>query len=534
MNSTGSETDEHCNKSFFGTGADGGELLTLKKKPSNKRLLKELKEALVRKNMLREQVIQLTTEQNLTDERSEGCSSITQPTGNVAKGDSQLLSSMNNWTLGTLNIPECTPSVGETDIDKRAFEYWKDLLTCSLELISNTNEQIKFSVFKVKAGVKLREVYMTTCTTPGMPDEKTAPLSNAIARLDAYFGSRVYILSQRGKLMVMSQQINEKSIEYVRRVASAAKLCNYGPDEEMEVVVRVIVKGARDAAVRKLAHRNLVKKGTIKDLIDLVRDHEIEQSNEDEFQRAHGYSGRLVAAVATQHYPPQQNWRNRGVFRNRGAIRGAHRGGFYQGNFQNQAKGNCWRCGGIYHRPSDCSAMNKDCRACGQIGHLERMCSNPLRQLKRPFQIEEATSEKTVAAIEGVKDEHAVDAKKIRRISSEFVGSEINFANENAAFIEAKVAGIKVTFLIDSGAQINTITKFSFDEILANENPASKILALRSSTDKPLKVYAMSDQIKVIANFSAELFVTNDRPVMIEKFYVVDEARSQDWVSTLP
>lgn len=111
-------------------------------------------------------------------------------------------------------------------------------------------------------------------------------------------------------------------------------------------------------------------------------------------------------------------------------------------------------------------------------------------------------------------------------MSADFANTFVNCSTEKAVFLQAKVAGIDITFLIDSGAQINTITKLSFDKILTDENAASKILALRSSTDVPLKAYAMKEQINVIANFSAELFVSKDRPVMIEKFYVVDEARA--------
>lgn len=195
--------------------------------------MKELMEALEKNNSLRQQVLQLTQEQNSSEELSIDCTDTMQVVENEAKNDSLLLNSMNNWTLGTLNIPECVPSDGETDIDKRAYEYWKDLLISSLELINATNEQTKFGVFKIKAGAKLRDIYLNTCSTPGMPDENTAPFSNAMARLNEYYGSRAYILSQRGKLVLMSQKLEENSIEFVRRVASGAKLCDYGPDEEM-------------------------------------------------------------------------------------------------------------------------------------------------------------------------------------------------------------------------------------------------------------------------------------------------------------
>lgn len=98
--------------------------------------------------------------------------------------------------------------------------------------------------------------------------------------------------------------------------------------------------------------------------------------------------------------------------------------------------------------------------------------------------------------------------------------------NENGAIIEAKVAGVTVEFLIDSGAHVNTLTKAKFDEILTNTRAASKVLALTYSTDKPLKAYATDGHIKVIANFFAELYISEDRPIMVEKFYVLNEQKA--------
>lgn len=63
-----------------------------------------------------------------------------------------LVSTKSNWTLGTLNIPECVPADGETEIDKRAYEFWKETLVASLQLVNSVHEQAKFGVFKIKAG----------------------------------------------------------------------------------------------------------------------------------------------------------------------------------------------------------------------------------------------------------------------------------------------------------------------------------------------------------------------------------------------
>lgn len=59
--------------------------------------------------------------------------------------------------------------------------------------------------------------------------------------------------------------------------------------------------------------------------------------------------------------------------------------------------------------------------------------------------------------------------------------------SDSSCLIKAKVAGVDIEFMIDSGAQVNTVTKLSFSKIVADELASSKILALSSNTDQPLK-----------------------------------------------
>ncbi|XP_062538798.1 uncharacterized protein LOC134207093 [Armigeres subalbatus] len=114
--------------------------------------------------------------------------------------------SMSGMPINALGIPECLPSDGETEIDRKSYEHWKQIMEASLDLMKSTDEKTRMGIFKIKAGAKLLEVYESTATRPGMPDEKMEPYSNALARLNEYFGSRTYILSQRSKLINMVQR----------------------------------------------------------------------------------------------------------------------------------------------------------------------------------------------------------------------------------------------------------------------------------------------------------------------------------------
>lgn len=96
----------------------------------------------------------------------------------------------------------------------------------------------------------------------------------------------------------------------------------------------------------------------------------------------------------------------------------------------------------------------------------------------------------------------------------------------NEGLITGYVAGVPVQFLIDSGADVNTIDEVTLNKLVANAPTVSPIYSIIDGTDKPLRAYGMQNDIPVLATFVAELFVTEDRPILTEKFYVVEKARA--------
>ncbi|XP_062713225.1 uncharacterized protein LOC134290179 [Aedes albopictus] len=162
----------------------------------------------------------------------------------LVNGNESLLMTMNNMSRSSLSIPECVPASGDTELNKRVYDHWKNVFNASMNLIQATEETTKFDLFRIKAGPSLLELLEGTSTQPGMPDANLLPYSNAIARLDGYFGSRAYILSQRSKLANMVQKSGEVNIEYVKRVSAASKLCNYRADEEFEAISRTLTRGS--------------------------------------------------------------------------------------------------------------------------------------------------------------------------------------------------------------------------------------------------------------------------------------------------
>ncbi|XP_062541940.1 uncharacterized protein LOC134209941 [Armigeres subalbatus] len=117
---------------------------------SKKVVKKRLKAALEENDALRARLAQLEQASvcNKPENDEDNHQQDIQNSPVALRDDSNLLATMNNWTLSTINIPECTPSDGETDIDKSAFEYWKDTFISSIKLVNSTDEDTLFGLLK--------------------------------------------------------------------------------------------------------------------------------------------------------------------------------------------------------------------------------------------------------------------------------------------------------------------------------------------------------------------------------------------------
>lgn len=306
--------------------------------------------------------------------------------------ESALQTSMNNLSLATLNVPECKPTTGEEEIDKKSFEQWKDLLESSMQLVGVTEEHVKMSIFKIKAGPKLLDVLYGTTTAEGIPDQDSNPYSNAISRLNNYFGSRDYTLMQRQKLRSLTQNSDESDTKYVKRVIAAAKLCDFGGEQLCENVVLTLQSHAVNLKIREICRKVLRKGESLTYLLDKVRAIEIEKVNEELYAKNHQQI-KQVAAVSTnpdtRNRLPQSSSQHRGhgtmngvpsnqqrPFGNGQGFRG--RGGYLRtGSTRHTtvSRKPCWRCTSPFHMPADCHVIRRICRRCHERGHIERACT---------------------------------------------------------------------------------------------------------------------------------------------------------------
>lgn len=104
--------------------------------------------------------------------------------------------------------------------------------------------------------------------------------------------------------------------------------------------------------------------------------------------------------------------------------------------------------------------------------------------------------------------------------------ANIGVNSRNNGIIVAQVAGIEISFLIDSGAEVNTVGSDTFESLMHDSSAKPNMFCIKAGSDKPLKAYAMTEEIQVVASFVAELVISDNRPKLLEKFYAVKNARA--------
>ncbi|XP_062537680.1 uncharacterized protein LOC134206005 [Armigeres subalbatus] len=440
-----------------------------------------------------------------------------------------------------------------------------------MSLAGIDDEHTRFTVFKVKAGIKLLEIFRNTKSNSNDPDPQSKPFSNAMQRLRSYFGSGSDVMLMRRKLALMAQRPDETDLAYISRVGSTARLCGFDNGKEFEEIVATIAEHARHKEVRTTALKMLSKNGCFTDLIDKVREIESIRLNEEYVMRKQGRSDSVSVAAITTPYHSQRKYSERFQGRNKPYQRSvqkprggwkAHRGGHFSNNEKNQSRVRCWRCDSVFHSSDECYTRDKVCNNCGIKGHIRRACpagfeGGDMRRMTtrdepHTIAILEKTEEDTTeidkvlpgtaladfgnAQLKLIANDDKVivnDQPSLDNIRSSISQNIKSLHRTQAAssdiddgYINAKVAGMNFVFLIDSGAQVNTFTEQMFRKLIATPQSSDEVFNVQNSADHPLKAYATEKSIEVLATFEAYLSITEDRPILLEKFYVVRESRA--------
>lgn len=341
--------------------------------------------------------------------------------------ESRLYTSINQLSIASLSVPECKPAE-DGEIHRHSFEAWKDLLSDSMILAGIEDEFTKYTVFKVKAGARLLEIFKNTKSSSNDPDVVRSPFANAMARLKSYFGSGSDVMLMRRKLALLTQKPGESDLSYITRVGSMAHLCDFDDTKEFEQIVATVAEHATNREVRTVALKMLSRNQSFTDLIDKVREIEAIKLNEEfvrkKYQKAESNMVASVSASTTRSFRNPAGQLQQRSFQNYGnrPLRGAFRAP--RGRQSNVGSGpylhpsrepKCWRCNSVYHDASVCSHQDKTCIFCGRRGHIRRACRSRAREMGTMQSTREpvGSTPPTIAAIDEAND----DSKPVEPVS---------------------------------------------------------------------------------------------------------------------
>lgn len=335
--------------------------------------------------------------------------------------ESRFLSSMNQLSVASINVPECK-AANDEQIHRHTFELWKDLLVDSMKLAGIEEESVMYTIFKVKAGPRLLEIFRNTKSDADAPDAVLEPFSNAMHRLKTYFGSGSDVMLMRRRLTMMIQKDEESDLNFILRVGSTARLCEYDQNKEFDEIISTVAEHATRRDVRTAALKMLNRKCNFTDLVDKVRELEAIRLNEEYVMLKRGKQSDKTSAALVAPLRLTTNWEatrfTRGNVNNRGySGRRANwrpsrgRQSFTEGRVQpktfHQNGERCWRCYSVYHSADACRVKSKTCNRCGIVGHIQRACTNT--NFKRSAEEALETVPAKIAAVEKVEEITAME-----------------------------------------------------------------------------------------------------------------------------
>ena len=298
-------------------------------------------------------------------------------------------------------------------------------------------------------------------------DDKKDP-DKVIAQFDKYFVPRRNVIFERAKFGSREQYIDEPIETYVRALYQLAEHCNFGATKDDFIRDRLVL-GLRDKALSE--QLQMEEELTLSLAVDKCRHKEmIQLQNKSD-------STKMVAAVQQKDKRQQNNK--------------------YRKDNQNQESKNkiCDKCGfekRRSHARGSCPAKQQRCRKCNRIGHFERACRQKIHYM------EDNRVERRFHDRDDRDEDIRNDMEKV------FLGA-VDVQEQNGYEppwkVNILVNGSRVNFKIDSGADVNVMSKKQYLSL----NPLPELKQNRAKLD------GVGGQLKNLGYFQTEVEYRNQK-----------------------
>jgi hypothetical protein len=268
-------------------------------------------------------------------------------------------------------------------------------------------------------------------------DEVDTMYDILVNKFTNYFIPRRNIIHERSIFNQCVQKPNTSVEEFVRELQEKVKHCGYN-DPDDQVRDRLVI-GLRDPVVKE----------KLQLMSELSLDRAINTARRGEMVKEQMREQRGEAdEVSDSRYQSRGRGYSRGV-RGRGSRGGRGRGHGKSERRDTQSEPKCGRCGNQHTAKSKCPATGKTCNYCHKHGHFVSMCRKRLN--REAGEVEQRSSD-----IEDVES-RPFYIREVEAVSCP--------DNQEVWTTDLSIGGKRVTFKIDSGADISVMSESTYQTL---------------------------------------------------------------------
>lgn len=344
-----------------------------------------------------------------------------------------------------------------------------------------------------------------------------------ISALDKYFNEMCDTSKERMKFREMKMRSDEAFADWVLRLESQAQFCEFTEEQSKEELVQALLRRSIPEIAGKLYELSDIFENSVDKIIshgkhlDYIRKEASESgagstqqhvavqpkevSQESEWKPVNALHSRKLAfkqsRFAERFSPYDSKPKTDGAGHSRSRSDGF--GGRDYGTRR------C-KCCGRQHEPGECKAFRVRCFRCNRVGHYAQFCeSSPRRSKTDQFKDIKKEAGRINQMIAGCPNPSRIDP----------------VSDIDPRLVECMIGCEQLTFLVDTGATVNTITRQGWQMIKRNCHTVIQDLTVHP--EEVLRGYANQRPLDVVCSFQAYIAVKgHDQLMVLAKFFVVN------------